>query len=257
MRRSITIGLWIVGLFFAFYTPTMATETSEYPKGLEFLAEITPPKYLAASGYISIIDTGGEVLMEMPIRFYWEAETEKYALDMRMPGGAAGLYILGIADTVWAYSFVHQIKATAFSNQSFASLIGVPFSIENLLPLFNIFTHGFAEIDTFYQAGSLILVKRRGVMYSFDAESKLMLSLKKGEACLSIQEFSENKSGVWPKKAELNQAIFVQDAASTQFNITTLSFKRQRRDNLFDVDLPANMRRSFDMRHIEKPRTVD
>jgi hypothetical protein len=246
-----------MGLFFALHTPAMAAETSEYPKGLEFLAEITPPKYLAASGYISTIDSFGMVLADLPIRFYWEAENEKYALDMRMPGGATGLYILGIADTVWVYSFVHQIKATAFRNQSFASLIGISFSIENLLPLFNLFTHGFAEIDTFYQAGSVILVKRNGVEYSFDAESKLMLSLKKGEACLSIQEFSENKSGFWPKKAELNQAIFAPEAASTQFNIITLSFKRQRRDNLFDVDLPDNMRRAFDMRQIPKPRTVD
>jgi hypothetical protein len=250
MRRSNTRGLWIMGLFFALHMPAMAVEASEYPEGLEFLAEINPPKYLTAIGYISTIDSSGKVLAELPIRFYWEAENEKFALDLRMPGGGAGLYVLGIADTVWAYNFIQQMNVTAFLHQYLASFINIPLSIENLLPLFNIFTHGFDVIDTFYQTESLISVTRKGVEYSFDAESKLMLSLKRGATSLSIQEFSENESGLWPKKAELNQAVFVPmpGVASTQFNITILSFKRQRRDNLFDVDLPTNMRRSFDIR---------
>lgn len=250
MKRSINRRSWFVGLFFALALPAMAMEANEYPEELGFLAEITTPKYLAANGIITPLDSTGEVLVELPTRFYWEAENEKYALDIRLPGGVPAIYMLGIADTAWIYDFLNGVKITAFRDQTFPSLSNVPFSAGNLLGIFGIFPQGFAEIDTFYREGSLLAIRQDRVLFSFDAESKQILNMTRGESTITFHDFSVDKKWMWPARIEMNASLFLpfQDAASTRVNIRTVSFKRQRKDNLFDVDPPPNMERAFDMR---------
>lgn len=248
MKRSINRRSWFVGLFFALALPAMAIGASEYPEELGFLAEITTPDYLAAGGIIALLDSTEKVLLEAPVRFYWEAENEKYALDIRLPGGSPAIYMLGIADTVWIYDFARRVKLTAFRDQTFPSLSNVPFSAENLLGIFGIFPQGFTEIDTFYREGSLLAIRQDRVLFSFDAESKQILNMTRGEARISFYDFFQNRKGTWPARIELNQTLFFLEAASTRVNISTLSFKRQRKDNLFAVDLPPDMQRAFDIR---------
>lgn len=250
MKRSINRRSWFVGLFFALTLPAMAIGASEYPEELGFLAEITTPDYLAAGGIIALLDSTEKVLLEAPVRFYWEAENEKYALDIRLPGGAPAIYMLGIADTAWIYDFLRGTKITAFRDQSFSSLSNVPFSAENLLGIFNIFPQGFAEIDTFYREGSLLAIRQDRVIFSFDSESKQLLNMTRGESTITFHDFSVDKKWMWPARIEMNASLFFpfQDAASTRVNIRTVSLKRQRKDNLFSVDLPPNMQRVFDIR---------
>lgn len=252
MKRSIGRGLWFMGLFFAFFLPVTAMGASEYPEELGFLTGISTPEYLAAGGIVALLDSTEQVLLEAPVRFYWEVEEEKFALDIRLPGGAAGVYILGIADTIWSYDFLHEIKTTAFRDQAFPSLSNVPFSTENILGIFGIFPEGFTEIDTFYREGSHLAVEQDRVLFSFDAESKQLLSMTRGEGRISFHDFSLNKKGMWPARIEMNAPLFfpLQDAASTRINIRTVSLKRQRKDNLFAVDLPPTLRRAFDMRNL-------
>jgi len=226
----------------------MAMEANEYPEELGFLAEITTPKYLAANGIITPLDNTGNVLGELPTRFYWEAENEKYALDIRLPGGVPAIYMLGIADTAWIYDFLNGVKITAFRDQTFPSLSNVPFSAGNLLGIFGIFPQGFAEIDTFYREGSLLAIRQDRILFSFDAESKQILNMTRGEARISFYDLFQNRKGSWPARIEINQTLFFPNAASTRVNISTLSFKRQRKDNLFAVDLPPTLARAFDIR---------
>jgi hypothetical protein len=237
-----------MGLFSALSVPTATLEANEYPEELGFLAEISTPDYLAAGGIIALLDGTDKVLFEAPVRFYWEAEEEKFAIDIRLPGGAPGVYILGIADTVWLYDFLRGTKLTTFRDQTLSSLSNVPFSAENLLGIFGIFPEGFTEIDTFYREGSLLAIKQDKVLFSFDSESKQLLNMTRGESTISFYDFSVNKKRMWPAKIEINQPLFFQEAASSRVNISEVSLKRQRKDNLFDVDLPPNMRRAFDMR---------
>ncbi|MCK4232278.1 hypothetical protein KAX21_04945 [candidate division WOR-3 bacterium] len=250
MKRSIRRGLWFMGLFSALSVPTATLEANEYPEELGFLSEISTPEYLAVSGTMALLDTTDKVLLEAPVRFYWEAEEEKFALDIRIPGGAPGVYILGIADTFWLYDFLRGTKITAFRDQAFSSLSNVPFSAENLLGIFGIFPQGFAETDTFYREGSLLAIRQDRVLFSFDSESKQLLNMTRREATISFYDFSVDKKWMWPARIEMNASLFfpLQDAASTRVNINEVSLKRQRRDNLFDVDLPPNMKRAFDMR---------
>lgn len=249
MKRIIIRGFWVMGLFSALSVPTAAMGANEYPEELGFLTEISAPDYLTAGGIIALLDSTEKVLLEAPVRFYWEAENEKFALDIRLPGGAAGVYVLGIADTIWLYDFLHGVKITAFRDQAFPSLSNVPFSVENLLGIFGVFPKGFAEIDTFYREDSLLAVEQDRVIFSFDSESKQLLNMTRGESRISFYEFSVNKKGTWPARSEMNASLFFQDAASTRVNIRTVSFKRQRKDNLFAVDLPPNLERAFDMRN--------
>jgi len=237
-----------MGLFCALSVPTATLEANEYPEELGFLSEISTPDYLAVSGIMAILDTTDKALLEAPVRFYWEAEEEKFALDIRLPGGTPGVYILGIADTFWLYDFLHGVKITAFRDQGFPSLSNVPFSAENILGIFGIFPEGFTETDTFYREGSLLAIKQNRVLFSFDSESKQLLSMTRGESTITFHDFSVDKKWMWPAMIEINRALFFQDAASTRVNINEVSLKRQRRDNLFDVDLPPNMARAFDMR---------
>jgi hypothetical protein len=241
MRRFLMRGVWIMGLFFTPFVPAMAVEAVGYPKGLEFLADINPPKYLTASGYMTTMDSEGEMVMESPIQFYWEAENERFALDMRISGGGVGVYILGVADTIWIRDFVHHINATAFRDQSLISFIGMPLSAEDLLAMFNILPRDL-EIDTFYQMDSLVVVKRGGVLYSFDAENKRITNIKRGETNLTLKGFLRNKEGDWPTRIEINQPIFtfIAGVASARITINTISLKRQRKDNPF-TDKPRSL----------------
>jgi len=250
MKRSINRGSWFVGLFFALTLPAMAMEANEYPEELGFLAEISTPKYLAAGGIIVLFDSTEKVLLGAPVRFYWEAENEKYALDIRLPGGVPAIYMLGIADTAWIYDFLNGVKITAFRDQTVPSLSNMPFSAGNLLAIFNIFPEGFAEIDTFYREGSLLAIRQDRVIFSFDSESKQLLNMTRGERTITFHDFSVDKKWMWPARIEMNASLFFpfQDAVSTRVNIRTVSLKRQRKDNLFAVDLPPNMQRVFDMR---------
>jgi len=239
-----------MGLFSALSVPTATLEANEYPEELGFLSEISTPDYLAAGGIMALLDSTEKVLLEAPVRFYWEAEEEKFAVDIRLPGGAPGVYILGIADTFWLYDFLHGVKITAFRDQTFPSLSNVPFSAENILGIFGIFPEGLTETDTFYREGSLLAVKQDRVLFSFDSESKQLLNMTRGESTISFHDFSVDKKWMWSARIEINASLFFpfQDAASTRVNISEVSLKRQRRGNLFDVDLPPNMARAFDMR---------
>jgi len=239
-----------MGLFSALSVPTATLEATEHPEEFVFLSEISTPDYLAAGGIMALLDSTEKVLLEAPVRFYWEAKEEKFALDIRLPGGAPGVYILGIADTFWLYDFLRGTKITAFRDQSFSSLSNVPFSAENILGIFGIFPKGFTETDTFYSEGSLLAIRQDRVLFSFDAESKQLLNMTRGKSTITFHDFSVDKKWMWPARIEMNASLFFpfQDAASTRVNISEVSLKRQRRDNLFDVDLPPNMERTFDMR---------
>ncbi len=251
MRVRLPKGVWVVGLFFAIAVPAMAA--SEYPDELGFLADIPTPKYLSATATLASFDSTGKMLVELPVQFYWDGKSQKYAMDIRGPAGGANMFMLGVADTVWMYNFMHGVMLTAFRNQSFSWATKLPFTAEHFLALFSIFPDGFIRIDSFHIEDSLITIKSDRTLYSFDRESKQLQSIRIGNTEMTFRDFTKTKKRLWPRKMILNQPLFTQGTGSARINIVSLSFKRQRKDNLFDVELPPNMKRAFDLRNVPQP----
>jgi|GEM_PF-1866100 len=232
LRILLTAGLGIILFSLSTGCVAGAVKSSKvsYPEGLEFLAKLTPPPYYFARGYLEGEAADGKKVVEMPLEFYWEKGA--YILDIRMPGGAPALMVNGLADTVSVYDFMHGKKITVLRKQSLGGSSPLPFRADDILSMFNLFPQGFQDIDTFYKAEDVVVVKFiNGTRYEFSDEPKRLRKIIHGNDIIETTNFQIHKNMAFPKQIEINKGFLVSEAQLMRIVVTKLSFERKKNDN--------------------------
>jgi len=251
--RLLRTVLWSAVVLGMFAVP-LVLRAADYPPQLEFLSKIKAPKYYHAVGIAQSVDTAQQPVVEMPFEFYWEKGT--YALDVRMPGGLPGFYMLGVADTVWLYDFIHGVKLTTLRTESISWLSQLPFTPMQILSVFSISPDAFAEVDTFYTQGGRLVVKTKDkVVYTFDEATKNLLNMRREGTVIGFSDFRDYKKGMWPHRISLNKDIFASgpsEGQEIQLHIREIDFKRHPDIYILNTTPPERLSRTFDLRMSEQ-----